>query len=498
MSREPPIRHHRAVCVACASAAFIAGARASVRDVMASAPAAASAAGPSRQGAGDATGCYRLTVGPWTPNTVVVPAVPYRIVLDAHVEARVGPDSLPRRRLHPAVDRVSLQRLLGPIVIAGARPPVSGPRIAFWVQNRDSIRAIWPGGGDSLHIEATSDSQSFRGIIRRSSFLRRAYEAPVTGVRIPCGRAERANAGESVTLQAAAGPAPEVGRPLHDARGCYGLTIGRWTPSTTEVPAAPLVFELDSVPTPGGTYRRLFPSVDSVSMRHPQFRPRYAYWAQTGDALRLVWPGQGDSLYILARITGGMLQGIIRREAFPQAGEGVPTRARTYEARVTAVRIWCEHAARERWWRGLRPCGGLPALTRDGGPEIAVGRSTSLRLPRGFTRDSTHPKEFVHGGERWSLGAIKVEVAWGMWGPETLTGPDPPCRAAINHVQIAMASGSDARGAYAVAWYLIPESPHEPLVTVRSADPRDRALLPRIPLGVRIPADRARGSRPPN
>ena len=65
----------------------------------------------------------------------------------------------------------------------------------------------------------------------------------------------------------------------------------------------------------------------------------------------------------------------------------------------------------------------------------------SLLLPPCFQPVADAPR-YVHGGNRWRCGTIKVEVVWGSWGSDSFKDPEA-CGATLSGIPVTVASRSN-------------------------------------------------------
>ena len=134
----------------------------------------------------EASPCYELRLGTWTPATEPIHPPPRVIRLDSLQFPRPVGSTVVTRRLEPDI----------PTIAAILRRRGPGAGFQFWERyEADSLRLVWSTGfeGTFLLLRQSGDSLSGRAI----AFVDYPHgpfpNAPVTGLRVPCMRLEQAS-----------------------------------------------------------------------------------------------------------------------------------------------------------------------------------------------------------------------------------------------------------------------------------------------------------------
>ena len=118
---------------------------------------------------------------------------------------------------------------------------------------------------------------------------------------------------------------------------------------------------------------------------------------------------------------------------------------------------------------------------------VFAERGFVLELPEGFEPLPIKERQYMHGGQQWARGNVRVEMVWGMWGPDSFDKSSARCRTQIASLPAMLIRPGVTDRPRATVWYMT-GTVHEPLVAAWSSEPGDATLVESI---VRAGAARA-------
>jgi hypothetical protein len=128
--------------------------------------------------------------------------------------------------------------------------------------------------------------------------------------------------------------------------------------------------------------------------------------------------------------------------------------------------------------RDLSECPSRTIARTEKWKEAFADREFVLQLPEGFEPVPTKER-YMHGGQQWARGTVKVEMVWGMWGRSSFQASSVPCKTEIARVPAMLIRPKVTDRPHATVWYMT-GTVHEPLVTAWSSEPGDATLVEAI------------------